>query len=208
MRLFFSTTSPYARIARIALAEKGVAFDPTLTDPWTDAPGLLAANPSARVPALLLGSGLPVTESLLIVLWLETQHPQPSLLGARPERAISLAGVAMGAIDAAAAIIISRRIDAGFDESKVGLRRRRSVVGALERLEADPPALGSPSLNPVTEGTADLATITAVVLLDYIRFRFATAAWVPATPRLDALAAQARQRPSFADTLPREMPKT
>ncbi len=215
MRLFFSTTSPYARVARIALAEKGIAFERTLTDPWNDAPELLAANPSARVPALLLDSGLPLTESLLIVLWLETQRPQPSLLGDRPERAISRAGVAMGAIDAAAAIIISRRIDPAFDDSPVGLRRRRSVVGALERLEADPPALGDPTTDgttdpttdPTTDGTADLAAITTVVLLDYIRFRFATAAWVPATPRLDELAAQARRRPSFADTLPREMPK-
>ena len=203
MRLFFSTTSPYARIARIALAEKGLAFEPTLTDPWNDAPGLLAANPSARVPALLLDSGLPLTESLLIVLWLETQRPQPSLLGDRPDRAISRAGVAMGAIDAAAAIIISRRIDPNFDESPVGLRRRRSVIGALERLEADPPTLA----DAATDGTADLAAITTVVLLDYIRFRFATAAWVPATKRLDELAARARRRPSFADTLPREMPK-
>lgn len=199
MRLFFSTTSPYARIARIALAEKGLAFDATVTDPWNDAPELLAANPSARVPALLLDSGLPVTESLLIVLWLETQRPHPSLLGARPERAISLAGVAMGAIDAAAAIIINRRIDPAFDESPVGLRRRRSVVAALERLEADPPALDI--------GVADLATIMAVVLVDYIRFRFATAAWVPVTPRLDALAAKAHPRLSFANTLPREMPR-
>lgn len=200
MRLYFSTTSPYARIARVALVEKGITFDRALTDPWNDAPELLAANPSARVPALLLDSGLPVSESLLIVLWLETQRPQPSLLGGRPDRVVSLAGVAMGAIDAAAAIIISRRIDAAFDESPVGLRRRRSVVGALQRLEADPPELG--------DGAADLAVITAVVLRDYIGFRFATAPWVPATPRLDALAALARRRPSFAETLPRDMPKT
>ncbi len=201
MRLFYSTTSPYARVARIALAEKGLSdLDRTLTNPWNDAPELLAANPSARVPALLLDSGLAITESLLIVLWLETQRPQPSLLGDAPDRAIARAGVAMGAIDAAASIIISRRIDPNFDESPVGLRRRRSVVQALQRLEADLPALG--------EGTADLGTIAAVVLLDYIRFRFATVPWVPAVPRLDALAARARARASFADTMPREMPKT
>lgn len=202
MRLFFSTTSPYARVVRVALAEKGVAeVEGTLTDPWQDAPALLGANPSARVPALLLASGLPITESLLIVLWLQTQHPGPSLLGERPDQAISRAGVAMGAIDAAAAIIISRRIDPGFDESPVGLRRRRSVIAALQRLEADLPVLGE------HDAAADLGVITAVVLLDYIRFRFAQAPWVPATPRLDALAAQAHRRPSFAATLPREMPK-
>lgn len=200
MRLYFSTTSPYARIARVALAEKGLAdVDGTLTDPWQDDPRLLAANPSARVPAGVLDSGLPLTESLLIVLWLETQRPGPSLLGPEPERAISGAGIAMGAIDAAAAIIISRRIDTNFDESPVGLRRRRSVIGALERLEVDPPQLA--------HKTADLGAITAVVLVDYIRFRFAGAPWLPALPRLDALAARSRERNAFAYTLPREMPK-
>ncbi len=200
MRLYYSTTSPYARIARVALVEKGVAdVDGALTDPWNDDPGLLAANPSARVPVGVLASGLPLTESLLIVLWLETQRPGPSLLGSEPDRTISRAGIAMGAIEAAAAIIISRRIDPGFDESPVGLRRRRSVIGALERLEADPPQ--------ITGATADLAAITAVVLVDYIRFRFAGAPWLPAVPRLDELAARARERASFASTVPRDMPK-
>jgi glutathione S-transferase len=207
MRLHYSTTSPYARIARIALAEKGVRdLGHALTDPWQDAPELLAANPSARVPALRLDSGLPLTESLLIVLWLETQRPQPTLLGSAPDRTISRAGIGMGAIDAAAAIIISRRIDAGFDESPVGLRRRRSVVQALQRLEADPPSLDlAPDEAP--HDAAGLDAIVAVVLLDYIRFRFAQAPWVPATPRLDALAARSRERASFAETLPRDMPQ-
>jgi glutathione S-transferase len=201
VRLFFSSTSPYARIVRVALAEKGVAdIDGRLTDPWNDEPELLEANAAARVPALVLDSGLPLTESLLVVLWLETQRPGPSLLGAEPARVLSKAGVAMGAIDAAAAIIIGRKMtDAGFDESPVGLRRRRSVVKALTRLEAEPPVVGA--------GTADLSVIATVVALDYVRFRFPAAPWLPPLPRLDALAARARERSSFASTLPRDMPK-
>lgn len=201
MRLFYSTTSPYARIARVALAEKGLAdVDGFLTDPWNDDRALLAANPSARVPSLVLDSGVPLTESLLIVLWLETQRPTPSLLGLEPDRVLGKAGVGMGAIDAAAAIIITRKAAGpGFDESPVGLRRRRTVIQALTRLEADPPVLAGP--------TAHLSVITAVVALDYMRFRFANAAWMPALPRLDALARQAHERPSFASTLPCEMPK-
>lgn len=200
MKLFYSTTSPYSRVVRIALAEKGLSqVEGVLTDPWKDAAPLLAANPSARVPALQLDSGRSITESLLIVMWLETQKPVPSLLGTDASAVMSKAGVAMGAVDAAAAVIIGRKMtDASFDESPVGLRRRRSVIQALSQLEGDPPAW--------VGDIPDLAVIATVVLVDYVRFRFPTAAWVPATPRLDHLVEQLRSRPSFADSAPRDMP--
>ena len=200
MKLFYSTTSPYSRVVRIALAEKGLSqVEGVLTDPWKDATALLAANPSARVPALQLDCGRSITESLLIVMWLETQKPVPSLLGTDASAVMSKAGVAMGAVDAAAAVIIGRKMtDVSFDESPVGLRRRRSVVQALSQLEDDPPN--------VLGDIPDLAVIATVVLVDYVRFRFPGAAWVPATPRLDRLVEQLRSRPSFADSAPRDMP--
>jgi glutathione S-transferase len=185
---------------RIALAEKGLSdVEGHLTDPWKDEPALLNANPGARVPTLVLDDGKALTESLLIVLWLESQHAVPSLLGADPNGVLSKAGVAMGAIDAAAAVIIGRKMtDSSFDESPVGLRRRRSVINALLRLEADPPS---------DEGkTPSLAAIATVVLVDYVRFRFPTAPWLPSVPRLDALAARMRTRASFKSTLPQDMP--
>ena len=200
MKLFYSTTSPYSRVVRIALAEKGLSqVEGVLTDPWKDAAPLLAANPSARVPALQLDDGRSITESLLIVMWLETQKPAPSLLGTDASAVMSKAGVAMGAVDAAAAVIIGRKMtDASFDESPVGLRRRRSVIQALSQLEGDPPVW--------VGDIPDLAVIATVVLVDYVRFRFPTAAWVPATPRLDRLVEQLRSRLSFADSAPRDMP--
>ena len=200
MKLFYSTTSPYSRVARIALAEKGLSqVEGVLTDPWKDAAALLAANPSARVPALQLDNGRSITESLLIVMWLETQKPVPSLLGTDASAVMSKAGVAMGAVDAAAAVIIGRKMtDASFDESPVGLRRRRSVTQALGQLEDDPPVW--------VGDIPDLAVIATVVLVDYVRFRFPSAAWMPTTPRLDHLVEQLRSRPSFADSAPRDMP--
>jgi glutathione S-transferase len=197
MQLFINTTSPYARIARIALAEKGYADVATeIVDPWADAPRLLEVNSAARVPALVTDDGRVLTESLLIVLWLESQRPEPSLLGEDPGGAISRAGVAMGVIDAAVHTLIGRKsTDASFDEAPVGLRRRRSMVNGLLRLEADPPRLRS--------GTPDLAAIATVVAIDYVRFRFAGAAWMPAIAQLDALAAQLRTRSSFETSRPR-----
>lgn len=196
MRLFLNTTSPYARIAHIALTEKGYPDVATrIVDPWADAPELLEANTAGRVPALITDEGKPLTESLLIVLWLEARRPQPSLLGEDPTATISRAGVAMGVIDAAVHTLVGRKINVAFDESDVGLRRRRSMVKGLLRLDADPPRY--------TSGTPDLAAITAVVALDYVRFRFPQAPWMPAVPALDRLAAQLRSRASIETSQPR-----
>jgi glutathione S-transferase len=200
MHLMINTTSPYTRIARIALAEKGhgdVSTD--LVDPWGDTSRLLQANSAGRVPTLIADDGRPLTESLLILLWLEHRWPQPSLLvrpgAADATGAISRAGIAMGVIDAAVHTLIGRKItDAGFDGSPVGLRRRRSMVEGLKRLEADAPVH--------VDGTPLVDAITAVVALDYIDFRFPQADWLPALPHLRALAAQLAARPSFQASRP------
>ena len=197
MHLLLNTTSPYARLAHIALAEKGFADTPTdVVDPWGDTPRLLQVNPSARVPTLVAEGGLPLTESLLIVLWLENQRPSPSLLGPTPTAVVSRAGIAMGVIDAAVHTLIGRKItDASFDTGPVGLRRRRTMAEGMARLEADPPVHAS--------GTPMLDTITAVVALDYLDLRFAQAPWLPEMPQLRALCARLRERASFNTSRPR-----
>lgn len=196
MHLFLNTTSPYARIARIALAEKGQADVATeVVDPWADAPRLLEANSAARVPTLVADGGRPLTESLLIVLWLEHRWPAPSLLGDDPTAAVSRAGIAMGVIDAAVHTLIGRKItDASFDASPVGLRRQRSMAHGLARLEADPPAYAG--------GTPTLDAVAAVVALDYVDFRFPRAAWLPPLDRLRRLAARLGTRASFEASRP------
>ena len=196
MRILTNTTSPYARIARIALGEKGFDLSATeIVNPWNDDAALLELNTAARVPTLATDAGLPITESLLVLLWLERKRPEPSLLAGPLDRIVSLAGRAMGVIDAMANIVTNvMQIDPDFGESRVGLRRRRSIVTGFRALEADPPAyLGE---------TPDIAVITTVVALDYLRLRFKDAPWAEPLPRLDALRAQVAERPAFRSTEP------
>jgi glutathione S-transferase len=198
VKLYANLTSPYGRIARVALREKGLwpQVDEQIVDPWTDPPAFLAANPAARVPTLVLDDGRALTESLLIVQWLEATVPQPTLLGDDPATVLGQAGIAMGAIDAAVAVIINRKtVTTEYDALPVGVRRTRTMTEALKRLDAAPPAYAG--------GTPSLAVIAAVDLLDYLRFRFPGAAWMPATPGLDALAATLGDRASIVETRPR-----
>lgn len=197
MRILTNTTSPYARIARIALGEKGFDLSATeIVNPWSDDASLLALNPAARVPTLESDEGLPITESLLVLLWLEKKVPEPSLVCEPLDRTISLAGRAMGVIDAMANIVTNRmQVDPNFGEHRVGLRRRRTIVEGFRALEADPPAYRG--------GTPDISVITAVVALDYLPLRFAGEPWVEPLPRLEALRAEVAERPAFQSTEPR-----
>ncbi|MBK1657207.1 glutathione S-transferase family protein [Paracraurococcus ruber] len=196
MRILSNTTSPYARIARIALAEKGFDLSGTrMLNPWADDAEMLGLNPASRVPTIITDAGLPITESLLILLWLERKVPEPSLLDGPLDRIVSQAGRAMGVIDAMVAIMIGvLQMDPHWGETRVGLRRRRSIVTGLRALDADPPGHAG--------GVPDIAVLTTVVALDYLRLRFPDAHWVEPLPALDALRAKVGDRPAYAATRP------
>jgi len=196
MKILTNTTSPYARIARIALAEKGYDLGGTqMVNPWADAPELMANNPAVRVPTLVTDAGLPITESLLVILWLEEKKPDPSLMVGPLDQIVSQAGRAMGVIDAMANIVTGyMQIDPNFADSKVGLKRRRTTVNGFRLMEADPPSYVS--------GTPNIAVLTTVVALDYLRLRFNDAPWAEQCPKLDALRAKVADRPAFAQTVP------
>jgi glutathione S-transferase len=196
MKIISNTTSPYARIARIALAEKGFDLSGTkFVNPWADESELIGLNPASRVPTLETDGGLPLTESLLILLWLEKKIPEPSLLDGPLDLIISQAGRAMGVIDAMVHIIIGvMQMDPNWGETKVGLRRRRTIVTGLAALEKAPPVHSG--------GVPHIGVLTAIVALDYLRLRFADAPWLEPLPKLDALRAAVGERPAYSSTRP------
>ncbi len=208
MQFLANTTSPFVRIAEIAMIEKGLKVERTIVDPWADDARLRSANAATRVPTLVLDDGTPLSESLLIVQWLEATRkaPQwPCLIGETPAEVaaiMSRLGIAIGAIEASVHTIITRKVTAPtlFDETPVGLRRRRTMVEALQRLEAfaDEMTPGDPAAVP-----PKLDAIGSIVLYDYMQFRFGDKDWLPSTPALQALSVKMRARSSVNDTQPR-----
>lgn len=199
MKLLMNTTSPYARIARIALWEKGLRdVETRIVDPWGDTPELVAANSAARVPTLITDDGQALTESLLIVLWLEQTRPQPPLLAANVTADTAGAGIALGVVDAAVHTLIGRKTSGGasFDESPVGLRRRRTMIEGLKRIDARMPEL--------SDARPGLTVFTGVVALDYVRFRFPSAEWMPRLERMESVRERIGTRPSIEETVPHD----
>jgi glutathione S-transferase len=86
--LYEHPLSPYAQKVKIALAEKGVAFECRLPDFMSGQdPDFAAANPRLEVPALVDGDTR-VFDSTIILEYLEDRWPNPALLPSTPaERA-------------------------------------------------------------------------------------------------------------------------
>ena len=78
--LYDAARCPYCARVRIALAEKGVDYEPVPID-LDDRPGwIYEKNPAGRVPVLEEDEGLCLPESAVIMEYLEDRFPDPPLL--------------------------------------------------------------------------------------------------------------------------------
>ncbi|MGY6633874.1 MAG: glutathione S-transferase family protein [Alkalilacustris sp.] len=197
--LYINLTSPYARLVRVAVVEKGLGGRITeqVVDPWSGEAGFVRASVHERVPALVTDDGHAISESGLILTWLERMAPTPALFPTQGLAAVlQRAAHALGAIDVSAAIIISRKSAPDFDSHFMGQKRFRTLAAALDRLEADPPA--------DLDQSPDIAALATAVALDYAAFRFPDRDWLGARPRLAAWRAAQAGRASLDATMPRE----
>ena len=79
MKLYVTMTSPYARLARIVVHEKGLAGRVEIVAARTRTPGspYYAINPSGRVPYLVTGDGVGLEDSQVICAYLDGLDASP-----------------------------------------------------------------------------------------------------------------------------------
>ncbi len=196
MKLFYAEASPYARIVRIALIELGL-YDGiekeivTLRDPDST---LLPTNPVGRVPTLRLDDGSVLTETLLIVPYLDTLHDGLPLLPSEG-RTLSRMGIAMGLLDGIVAWNRElRRPDEQRSPGLLALERTR----AMRTLDVLEEAAGQGAYR----GRLDAAQIALGAALAWTERRHRTFAWRDGRPALSAWYDDIADRPSFTRTLP------
>ncbi len=85
LRLYHLPLCPFSRKIRLALAEKGLAFEPVEVEPWRAGDAFLDLNPAGEVPVLADGE-LVLCDSNAIAEYLEEAYPEPSLYGTRLEQ--------------------------------------------------------------------------------------------------------------------------
>lgn len=197
MRLIASETSPYARLIRVLLAEKGlsdtVAYEWLI--PQEQPAALLAQNPLAQVPTLAFDDGPALTESTLIAQHVDALS-DPRLIpvvGPDAPRVAAQRGLAQGVIDHAVRMVQESRRPSG-EQSDSWLRKWRAGIDrALDVMEPLAEAPGA---------QADFGVLSFGVALGYLDFRRPEIPWRDGHPKLAALYEAVSQRASFQDTAP------
>lgn len=202
MKLLGTLTSPYARKARIVLAEKKIDYDWVLDSPNGADSAVPTHNPLARVPVLVLDDGTAVFDSPVIVEYLDNLSPNNKLFPQPNRERIEVKrweALADGVLDAAVAIRLESLRPVKQRSEKWMTDNRKVIDAALAFMAREYDD------KPWCMGThftfADAAVGCA---LGYLLFRFAEIGWQAQYPNLARLYDKLMQRPSFADSVPHD----
>ena len=198
--------SVYQRIARLTLAEKGMAYQQVEVNPFApDLPAAyLALHPFGRVPALV-HDGFALYETAAITRYIDRAFPGPALQPTEP-KALARMDQIIGVVDAYAYWPLVRQVFSHKvfrprsgqpgDEAEIakGFAGAVKVLAALEKLMADAGFLVGPSLS--------LADLHLGAMLAYFVQAGEGDELVQKHVRLGEWWQGLRQRPSFAATDP------
>jgi glutathione S-transferase len=82
VKLYDAARCPFCARVRLALAEKGIAYETVAVDLGDRPVWLYELNPLGKVP--VLDDGFPLPESAVVMEYLEERFPEPALLPADP----------------------------------------------------------------------------------------------------------------------------
>ena len=159
----------------------------------------LARNPQGLIPALDIGDGTMLTQSLAILDWLDSAHPEPRLFPADPlerARALALALVIVADIHPIDNLRVLQRLEAQFgaDAAAKADWYRHWIAEGLGALEAAAPADGF--FGGERPGVVDCCLVPQ--LYNARRFELDLTPW----PRLVAIDARASALPAVAAAHP------
>ena len=202
MKLIGSLTSPYVRKVRIVAAEKRIEYEWSLENPWSDETSVAQFNPLGKVPVLMLDDGSTLFDSRVICEFLDNVSPIAKLLPKGNRERIQIKrweALADGVLDAG----VAARLENNRPEHERSLGWTTRQLGKVEHgLDAMEFELGTQAW---CSGNAfSLADICVITCLGWLDFRFPQNDWRSSRPNLARHAQKLAERPSVAETVPRE----
>jgi glutathione S-transferase len=204
MKLLIARPSPFARKVRIALLEKGIAFETLVDLPWNPGAQAPAMNPLGKVPALVLDDGRTLYDSKVIIEYLETLGLEPALLPAEPTARVAhrqIEALADGVCDAVVLIVLERARKAALQSTDWIARQHVKVEAGFTEAER---LLGRKTW--FVDEAFGLADVAVGCMLAYAALRLPAFDWRAQHPALAAFGVRIESRPSFAATRPEPQP--
>lgn len=139
--------SPFVRRVGLALRIYGLPFDHRPWSVFGDAEALAALNPLMRVPTLVLEDGEVLTDSHIILDYLDSLVPADRALAPRHEperhRVLRVTALATGLAEKAVSLFYERRLH-DVTSPQWEARCARQIGGVLAALEAERPLRPGP----------------------------------------------------------------
>lgn len=192
MQLIGSSTSPYVRKCRVAVAELGLAKQIDYLNAAPASDEIKAVNPVQKVPALVRDNGEALFDSRIILRFLNESVGGP-LYPAGHWGVSRRESLAEAGIDAA--LLLRTETFARPEEFRWDgwvQQQTDRINRVLDALESEADALAS----------IDAAAIGTGCLLGYLDFRFADWGWRESHPKLARWFEGFNARPSMQSTVP------
>ncbi len=199
MKLYITDTSPYARIARIVVREKGLEAQVEMIPAQTRTPGspYYAVNPSGRVPYLVRDDAVAMEDSAVICKFLDDFAP-PRLFdvpsGEDEWEALRLQALAGSLLEGVSVWVRELKRPPG-ERSPTILAHERNRSERMIDLWEDQID------HPLMHGQLTMAQISLITALQ-LELQIADFNWRPGHPKLDDWANRIAERPSIIATLP------
>lgn len=199
MKLYITRTSPYARLSRITVLEKGLddrvdVLEAQIRTP--DSP-YYRINPSGRVPYLVRDDGVGMEDCLLISNWLDTFDGRPKLTMPAKHMDWSygrLESAARGTLDGMAIWVREMRRPEHERSATILQHELDRCIRMLDFWERE-------IAHPLMQGPVNIPQLLLLIALEFAEFRRMTEV-LPDRAKLAVWARRVRQIPSVRATAP------
>lgn len=201
MRLFVTSASPYARktwaaVLELGLQERVEIVQAPIRLPHQPKPDIEALNPLGKVPVLVTGAGEAITDSPVIVVYLDELAGGARLIpaGEAKWRALTLESLADGCTDSGLVVRFEQVKPAEQQDTAEIATYREKIVRTLDRIEATPHWL---------EGPFHVGQLALACAIEWLSFRNILPDPLAGRPTLAEFVARLADRPALAATRPR-----